>query len=73
MQLPSTEGTNEDMAPPEFGFSSGPSVGKEAATLSWQAMRQVGAGFWLTDPQVRSLCTAPCVTCGLRSAGPCQV
>lgn len=58
VQLPvvSEEG---GLAPPEFGFAtSNPSATPGAARgspLTWEAMRQVGAGFWLTDQQVRLL------------------
>lgn len=49
------------LAPPEFGFAtSNPSATPGAArgsALTWEAMRQVGAGFWLTDQQVRLLQT----------------
>ncbi|KAL0019249.1 hypothetical protein WJX77_001067 [Trebouxia sp. C0004] len=43
-----------ELAPPEFGFStsSASTGGPREAPLTWEAMRQVGAGFWLTDPQV---------------------
>ncbi|KAA6424834.1 MAG: hypothetical protein FRX49_05008 [Trebouxia sp. A1-2] len=43
-----------ELAPPEFGFStsSAPTGGPREAPLTWEAMRQVGAGFWLTDHQV---------------------
>lgn len=53
VQLPSAESAEEHVAPPEFGFSSAPTTGdKQNTLLTWQAMRQVGAGFWLTDSQV---------------------
>lgn len=52
MQLPvvSVEG---ELAP-EFGFatSSASAGAAREAPLTWAAMRQVGAGFWLTDHQV---------------------
>ena len=53
MQLPVDVDAEGGLAPPEFGFSSGPAGGgQQDMLLSWQAMRQVGAGFWLTDSQV---------------------
>lgn len=49
------------LAPPEFGFAtSNPSAVPQAArgsNLTWEAMRHVGAGFWLTDQQVMLLQT----------------
>ena len=54
LQLPVVTPKGE-LAQPEFGFStsSAPTGGpREASPLSWEAMRQVGAGFWLTDHQV---------------------
>lgn len=52
VQLPVDVDAEGGLAPPEFGFSSGPAGGGQQDLLSWQAMRQVGAGFWLTDSQV---------------------
>ncbi len=53
LQLPVVTPKGE-LAPPEFGFStsSAPTGGPREAPLTWEAMRQVGAGFWLTDHQV---------------------
>lgn len=55
MQLPVVH-EEGGLAPPEFGFAtSSPSAVPQTArglSLTWEAMRQVGAGFWLTDQQV---------------------
>ena len=57
LQLPRVEAADGQAAAPEFGFSSTPQPGaQQQAALSWQAMCQVGAGFWLTDPQVSNTC-----------------
>lgn len=57
LQLPLVEAADGQAAAPEFGFSSAPQAGAQQETaLSWQAIRQVGAGFWLTDPQVIITC-----------------
>ena len=58
LQLPVVTPKGE-LAPPEFGFStsSAPTGTPREAPLSWEAMRQVGAGFWLTDHQVLLILT----------------
>ena len=52
MQLPAV--SIEGEVAPEFGFatSSASSGAAREVPLTWGAMRQVGAGFWLTDHQV---------------------
>ena len=55
----------------EFGFSTGPARAQPRQQLSWEGMRQAGAGFWLTDPQV-GLASPPypaCLPCLLH---PCM-
>lgn len=60
VQLPAIDEA-AGLAAPEFGFTTGnPSSCPQArggSALSWAAMRQVGAGFWLTDQQVRRVRT----------------
>ena len=62
-QLPVVDDSGDQVAAPEFGFSTGSAAGSGAqkpALLSWQAIRHVGAGFWLTDPLV---CLPPVMPC----------
>ena len=68
LQLPVVTPQGE-LAPPEFGFStrSAPTGGPREAPLTWEAMRQVGAGFWLTDHQV--LLSLPDIACSLKHDG----
>ncbi|KAL0048506.1 hypothetical protein WJX82_004799 [Trebouxia sp. C0006] len=67
-----------ELAPPEFGFStsSAPTGGLWEAPLTWEAMRQVGAGFWLTDHQVvlaRAEALAKAQFAGSRDAHDCAL
>ena len=68
MQLPVVD-KEGGLAPPEFGFAtSNPSAVRQAArgsNLTWEAMRHVGAGFWLTDQQVMLLHTHTATSCNL--------
>ena len=37
---------------PAASFSAVPVASPDEQRLSWRALRSVGAGFWLTDPQL---------------------
>ena len=56
LQLPAVD-SDGALAPPEFGFATNgaPSSGTGKPSLTWGAMRLVGAGFWLTEQQVSQI------------------